>query len=71
MGLSRLFQYHNEKGGLVADFGLRSIFNLLHSLVPVIPRPGVGRNNLSNRGLELVCDDGSYYSLVLDQFKVD
>jgi len=39
MGFSCIFEYHNEKGSIVADFGLRSVFHLLHSLVPVFPKP--------------------------------
>ena len=71
MGLSCIFQYRNEKGGFVADIGLRCIFHLLHSLVAVFRKPRLGCENILNQGLELVCDDGPYYVLVLDKFKVD
>ncbi len=71
MGLSSIFEYYNEKRGFVADLGLHSIFHLLHSLVPIFREPGLARNNISNQRLELVCDDDSYYILVLDKFKVD
>jgi len=42
MGLSRIFEYRNAKGGLVADLGLRCIFYLLHSLAHVFRKPGLG-----------------------------
>jgi hypothetical protein len=43
----------------------------LHSLVAVFRKPRLGCENILNQGLELVCDDGPYYVLVLDKFKVD
>jgi len=70
MGLSCIFQCRNEKGGFIADFGLRCIFDLLHSLVPIFREPGLGCENFLNQRLELVCDDGPYYALVLDKLKV-
>jgi len=70
MGLPCVFQHRNEKGGLVDDLGQPGIFHLLHSLVAVSGRTGLGCENISNRRLELVRDDGSHYVLVLDKFKV-
>ena len=70
MGLPCIFEYYNEKGSLEADLGLRSIFHLLHSMGPVFRRPGLGCENIPDRRLELACDDGAYYVLVLDKFKV-
>ena len=71
MGLSCVFQYRNEKGGFAADFGVRCIFHLLHSVVPIFRKPELGCENILNRRLELVCDDDPHYVLVLDKFKVD
>ena len=71
MGLLCIFDYRNEKGCIVADFGLRCIFHLLHTMAYIAPRPRLGRTNISDRRLELVCDDGTYYILVLVEFKVD
>ena len=51
--------------------GLRGIFNILHSLAPIFREPRVGGENISNRRLELFCDDGSYHIMVLDKLKVD
>jgi hypothetical protein len=70
MGFPGIFEYRNEKGGIVADFYLRCIFHLLHALEFIIPRPRLGRTNISDRRLELGCDDGSCYVLVLVEFKV-
>ena len=71
MGLSCIFKYQNEKGGLNTDLGLRSIFHLLHSLALIFRKSRLGSKNVTNRRLELVCDDDSYYVLVLDKFKMD
>jgi hypothetical protein len=71
MGLFCIFEYRNEKGGFVADFGLRGIFYLLHSLGPVFRKPGLGCKDIPDRRLELVRDDGPCYVLVLDKFKVN
>lgn len=71
MGLLGICEYRNEKGSIVANSRLRCVFHLLHSLAPIFPRQGLGRANISDRRLELVCDDGSYYLLVLVKFKVD
>lgn len=71
MGLLRIFEYRNEKGCIVADIGLYCIYHILHTLASIAPRPGLGRTNISDRRLELVCDDGTYYVLVLVEFKVD
>jgi len=70
MGLARIFEHHHEKGSIVADLGLCGIFPLLHSLVPVFCRPGLGHKIIFNQRLELVRDDGPHYLLVLDKFKV-
>ena len=70
MGLPGLFEYRNEKGGIVADFRMHCLFHLLHPLESIVPRPRLGRTNISDRRLELGCDDGSYYVLVLVEFKV-
>lgn len=70
MGLACIFEYCNEKGGFVVDLGVHGLFHLLHSLGPVFRKPGLGCKDISNRRLELVCDDGSCYGLVLDKFKV-
>jgi len=43
----------------------------LHSLVPFFRKPRLDCENILNQRLELVCDDGPYYVLVLDKFKVD
>jgi len=70
MGLPGIFEYRNEKGCIGADFYLRCIFHLLHALEPIVPGPRLGRTNISDRRLELVCDDDSYYVLVLVEFKM-
>ena len=59
MGLLGICEYRKEKGSAVADFGLRCVFHLLYSLDPIVPRPRLGRANISARRLELVCDEGS------------
>lgn len=71
MGLSSIFEYHNEKSGFVTDLGLRSIFHLLHSLALIFCKPGLDCKNILNQRLELVCNDGSSSFLVLAKFKVD
>ena len=71
MGLPGIFEYRNTKRCIVADFGLRSVFHLLPTLAAVVSRPGLGCTNISDRRLELVCDDGTYFVLVLVEFKVD
>lgn len=71
MGLLGIFEYRIEKGGIVADNRLCCVFHLLHSLARVVPGPGLDRTNISDRRLELVCDDGSCYVLVLVEFQVD
>ena len=70
MGLSCLFEYRFEKSGFMVDLGLRCIFYLLHSLVPIFRKSRWDYKNISNRRLVLVGDDGAYYALVLDEFKV-
>ena len=42
MGLSGIFEYHDEKRGIVTDLGMHTIFHLLHSLAPVFPKPKLG-----------------------------
>jgi hypothetical protein len=71
MGIFCIFEYHNEKGGFVADLDMRSVYHLLLSLAPVLCKSRLDWKDIPNRGLELVCDDGSYYILVLDKFKMD
>jgi hypothetical protein len=70
MGLPGIFEYHNEKGGIVAYFCQRCIFHLLHTLAPNFRKPRLDCENIPNRRLELVCDDGSSYVLVLVEFKL-
>lgn len=71
MGLPSIFEYLNKKGGIVADFGLCCVFYLLHTLAPIFRKPRLGCENISNRRLELVWNDDSYYVLVLAELKVD
>jgi hypothetical protein len=71
MGLPGIFEHLNQKGCLVADLCLRVVFYLLHTLASIVPGPGLGSTNLPDRRLELVCDDGSRYLLVLVGFAVD
>lgn len=71
MGFPGIFKHHDQKGCIVADFCLRFVFHLLHTLEPVTPRPGLGKTAISDRRLELACNDGSYYAVVLVEFKVD
>lgn len=70
MGLSRFFEYCNEKIGLIFDLGLRDIFDLLHSLGHILHKPRRACRCISYQRLELVCDDGAYDHLVLDEPKV-
>ena len=70
MGLSRICEYRNQKGGLVVALGLPGIFHLLHSLGLVIRRQWLGRNGIPHRRLELDCNDGSDHALVLVKFKM-
>ena len=71
MGLSCVFQYRNKKGGFVADYSMRYIFHLLHSVVFIFCKLELGCENILNQRLELVCHDDPHYVLVLDKFKVD
>jgi hypothetical protein len=68
MGLSRIFEYKNQKGGLVVALVLPDIFHLLYSLGPVIRRQWLGCDAISDRRLELGSDDGSDHALVLVKF---
>ena len=70
MGFSCLFEHYNEKGSPVADLGMRGVFRLLCSLAPVFREPGLGWKDIPDRRLELACDDGPDYVLVLDKFTV-
>jgi len=70
MGFSCLFEHYNKKGGVEADLGLRGIYRLLYSLGYVFHWPGLGWKDIPDRRLELACDDGSDYVLVLDKSKV-
>lgn len=71
MGLSRVLQHNDAERSTVADFGMHSIFHLLHSLGATIYRPGLGLEDISDRRLELGCHDGAYYTLVLGQSALD
>ena len=64
LGLPGIFEYPDEEGGIAADSGLRCVFRLLHTLAPAAPGTGLGRTNIPDRRLELVCDDGPCYVLV-------
>ena len=70
MGLPGLFKYYDKKRGLVADYGLRCVFHLLHTLVSIFRKSRLGCENIPNRRLELVRNDGSYYVLVLVELKM-
>ena len=48
MGFSSIFEYRNEKGGIVADFRMRCLFHLLHALESIVSRPRLGRTNISH-----------------------
>ena len=71
MDLPGLFEYRNKKECIVVDSGLRCVFHLLHTLALVDPGPSMGSTNIPDRRLDLVCDDGTDYVLVLVEFKVD
>jgi len=47
MGLVCFFQYRDEKGSLVSDLGVRTICGLLHSLAPILPKPGMAWKRIS------------------------
>ena len=71
MGLSCILEYHNQKGGFVANRSMHNFFDLLYTLVLFFCQPRMGCKNIPHRGLELGCDDDAYYNLVLDKLKVD
>ena len=70
MGLPGLFEYRNAKGCNFSDSGLRFVFHLLPTLALIDPGPSMDNTIISDQRLELVCDDGTDYVLVLVEFKV-
>jgi len=71
MGLSRIFEYLDEKGRVDTYRSFSCLYYLLHTLVPVFHKSKLGFENISHSGLELVRDDGSCHHLVFDKFTMD
>ena len=70
MRLLGVFEYCNEKGSVVTDYFLCSIFILLRSLAPSFPKSIMDCEDVSDRKVELVCNDAPYYVLVLAKLEM-